>query len=416
MDVHRDFCEVALVEAGEVRSAGRIETTPETLELFAQSLGASDRVVLEVTGNAWEIARILERHVGEVLVVHPGDTGIRQARAKTDRLDARALAKLLAAGALDGLWMPDAKTRALRRRLARRSQLVRARTRAKNECHAVLVRRLIKKPAVSDLFGLAGRKWLREVELPTEERETVDGCLRQIEFLDQEIAEVEQQIARDALTSPQVKRLMTVPGVNVIVAATFLAAVGDIGRFPAQRQLVGYLGLDPRVRQSGSTPATHGRISKQGSSSARHALVEAAWSVVRQPGPLRAFYQRIRARRGHQVAVVAAARKLACLFWCMLTRGEDYAFQQPSLTRKKLRRLELTAGAPRYQGGRSVWSTNDAMRRAERDLARQAELAYQRTVADWDSTRGASATPGRASQSRHSGKQRGKASVPNPAL
>jgi transposase len=416
LDVHRDFCEVAIVEAGEVRSAGRIETTPATLELFAQSLGASDRVVLEVTGNAWEIARILEPHVGEVLVVHPGDTGIRQARAKTDRLDARALAKLLAAGSLDGLWMPDEQTRALRRRLARRSQLVRARTRAKNECHAVLVRRLIKKPAVSDLFGLAGREWLREVELPVEERETVDGCLRQIEFLDAEIAEVEKQIARDALISPQIKRLMTVPGVNVIVAATFLAAVGDVDRFPGQRQLVGYLGLDPRVRQSGSTPATHGRISKQGSASARHALVEASWSVVRQPGPLHAFYQRIRARRGHQVAVVAAARKLACLFWCMLTRNQDYAYQQPSLTRKKLRRLELTAGAPRYQGGRTVWSTNDAMRRAERELALQAERAYQRTVADWQSTWGASATPGHASQGRQTGKQRGKASVPNPAL
>ena len=124
LDVHRDFCEVAIVEAGEVRSAGRIETTPATLGLFAQSLCVSDRVVLEVTGNAWEIARILEPHVGEVLVVHPGDTGIRQARAKTDRLDARALAKLLAAGSLDGLWMPDERTRALRRRLARRSQLV----------------------------------------------------------------------------------------------------------------------------------------------------------------------------------------------------------------------------------------------------------------------------------------------------
>jgi transposase len=308
LDVHRDFCEVAIVEAGEVRSAGRIETTPATLELFAQSLGASDRVVLEVTGNAWEIARIIEPHVGEVLVVHPGDTGIRQARAKTDRLDARALAKLLAAGSLEGLWMPDEQTRALRRRLARRSQLVRARTRAKNECHAVLVRRLIKKPAVSDLFGLAGREWLREVELPVEERETVDWCLRQIEFLGAEIAEVEKQVAREGLTSPQIKRLMTVPGVNAIVAATFLAAVGDIGRFPGQRQLVGYLGLDPRVRQSGSTPATHGRISKQGSASARHALVEASWSVVRQPGPLRAFYQRIRARRGHQVAVVARAQ------------------------------------------------------------------------------------------------------------
>jgi transposase len=73
--------------------------------------------VLEVTGNAWEVARILEPHVGEVLVVHPGDTGIRQARAKSDRLDARALARLLAAGSLDGLWMPDEQTRALRRRL-----------------------------------------------------------------------------------------------------------------------------------------------------------------------------------------------------------------------------------------------------------------------------------------------------------
>jgi transposase len=417
LDVHRDFCEVALVEAGEVRSAGRIETTPATLELFAQSLCASDRVVLEVTGNAWEIARIIEPHVGQVLVVHPGDTGIRQARAKTDRLDARALAKLLAAGSLDGLWMPDERTRALRRRLARRSQLVRARTRAKNECHAVLVRRLITKPAVSDLFGLAGREWLREVELPVEERETVDGCLRQIEFLDQEIAEVEKQVARDALTSPQVKRLMTVPGVNAIVAATFLAAVGDVGRFPGQRQLVGYLGLDPRVRQSGSTPATHGRISKQGSASARHALVEASWSVVRQPGPLHAFYQRVRARRGHQVAVVAAARKLACLFWCMLTRGEDYAFAQPSLTRKKLRRLELQAGAKRGKVKPGLWAANDAMRRAERELARQAELAYRRTVADWQAQRkGAGATPGRASQSRQNGKQRGKASVPGPAL
>jgi transposase len=419
LDVHRDFCEVAIVEAGEVRSAGRIETTPAALELFAGSLGATDRVALEVTGNAWEIARIIEPHVGQVLVVHPGDTGIRQARAKTDRLDARALAKLLAAGSLDGLWLPDEQTRVLRRRLARRTQLVRARTRAKNECHAVLVRRLITKPAVSDLFGRAGRRWLREVELPVEERETVDGCLHQIDFLDEEIAAVERQVATDALGSPEIKRLMTVPGVNVIVAATFLAAVGEITRFRTPRQLVGYLGLDPRVRQSGSTPATHGRISKQGSASARHALVEAAWSVVRQPGPLHAFYQRIRARRGHQVAVVAAARKLACLFWCMLTRGEDYAFQQPSLTRKKLRRLELQAGAERGQVKPGTWAANTAMRQAERELARQAELAYQRTVADWraaTATKGASATPGRASQGRQSGKQRGKASVPDPAL
>jgi transposase len=396
LDVHRDFCEVALVEDGELRSAGRIATKPEALELFAQSLDLHDHVALEVTGNAWEIARILEPHVARVIVVSPSDTGIRQARAKTDRLDARALAKLLAAGQLDAVWCPDERIRAMRRRLARRAQLVRARTRAKNEIHAVLVRRLKGKPPVSDLFGVKGRQWLQELELPLEERETVDAALRQVEFLDAEIAAVEALIAAEALGWPEIKRLMTVPGVNVIVAATFMAAVGDVGRFPDRRKLTGYLGLDPRVRQSGVGPASHGRISKQGSASARHALVEASWSTVRQPGPIAGFYVRIKARRGHQVAIVAAARKLACLFWCLLTRGEDYAFAQPSLTKKKMRRLELTAGAPRYQGGRSVWSTNEAMRKGERELALQAQRADERTVADWQQ-KGAGATKGRAS-------------------
>jgi hypothetical protein len=89
LDIHLDFCEVAIAEAGEIRSAGRIPTTPDRIELFAQSLGPDDRVALEVTGNAWEIKRLLEPHVAEVIVVSPNDTGIRSARAKTDRLDAR---------------------------------------------------------------------------------------------------------------------------------------------------------------------------------------------------------------------------------------------------------------------------------------------------------------------------------------
>jgi transposase len=398
LDVHRDFCEVAIGDERGVRAAGRIKTAPEELELFAQSLDVHDHVALEVTGNAWEIARILEPHVARVIVVSPSDTGIRQARAKTDRLDARALCELLWAGRLDSVWMPDERVRAMRRRLSRRTQLVRARTRAKNEIHAALMRCLKGKPPMSDLFGVKGRAWLCEQQLPVAEQETVDTALRQVDFLDSEIAAVERLIAAEALSWPEVKRLMTVPGVNVIVAATFMAAVGDISRFGDRRKLTGYLGLDPRVRQSGSGPANHGRISKQGSSSARHALVEASWSTVRQPGPIAGFYSRVKARRGHSIAIVASARKLACLFWCLLTRGEDYAFAQPSLTKKKMRRLELQAGAPRYQGGRSVWSTNDAMRKAERELALQAQRAYERTVRDWQQKKGASATPGRASR------------------
>jgi transposase len=380
LDVHRDFCEVAIVAEGRLRSAGRIQTRPEALELFARSLAPEDWVALEVTGNAWAIARILEGHVARVIVVSPTDTGIRQAGAKTDRLDARTLAKLLWAGELDGVWTPGERVRVMRRRLARRAQLVRARSRVKNEIHAVLMRCLKDRPPASDLFGIKGRRWLADQQLAVCERETVDAGLRQVDFLDSEIAQVER----------------------LIVAATFMAAVGDIRRFGDRRKLTAYLGLDPKVRQSGAGPANHGHISKQGCNSARHALVEACWSTVRQPGPIAAFYQRIRARRGHSIAIVASARKLACLFWCLLSRGEDYAYAQPSLTAKKMRRLELQAGAPRRQGGRHVWSTNDAMRHAERALAEQAELAYKRNVADWQATRptkaGASATQGHASK------------------
>lgn len=275
LDVHRDFCEVAIVAEGRLRSPGRVAARPEALELFAQSLDPRDCVALEVTGNAWEIARILEPHVARVIVVSPSDTGIRQARAKTDRLDARTLAKLLWAGELESVWTPDERVRVMRRRLSRRAQLVRARSRAKNEIQAVLMRCLKDRPPASDLFGVKGRKWLAEQQLPVCERETVQSGVRQVDFLDSEIAEVEKLIAAEALSWPEIKRLMTVPGVNVIVAATFMAAVGDIRRFPDRRKLTAYLGLDPRVRQSGNAPAAHGHISKQGSSSARHALVEA---------------------------------------------------------------------------------------------------------------------------------------------
>jgi transposase len=399
LDVHRDFCVAAICEDGVIRSAGRVPATPEGIRALADSLVSSDRVALEVTGSCWEVARILEPHVNRVVVVSPDDTGITSARAKTDKLDARTLASLLWKGELEAVWMPDERCRILRRRLARREQLVHSRTRAKNEIHASLQRRLQGKPPCSDLFGVKGRQWLAGLELPLEERESVNAAMRHVEFVDAEIAAVEKLIAKQALSWPEIRRLMTVPGVNLICAASFIAAVGDPRRFLTPRHLVAYLGLDPRVKQSGEGPARSGRISKRGSPSARWALVEAAWSTVLQPGPLHAFYERTKNRRGHGKAVVATARKLAILFWCMLTRTEDYAHQQPSLTRKKLRRLEITAGARKNTGkAAGIWSTNELMRQAERELALQAEASYRRMVQDQQAgapTRkvGASATP-----------------------
>ena len=180
LDVHRDFCEIAICEQGRVRSGGRVATSPEGLQVLSNSLGPEDHVALEATGNALAIARALEGHAARVVVAARNELrAITEAKVKTDRRDARTLARLLAAGLLHGCWLPDEPTRALRRRLARRAQLVRQRTRAKNEVHAALMRNLKGRPPVSDAFGQAGRVWLAGLELPsTSAKPSMGACAR----------------------------------------------------------------------------------------------------------------------------------------------------------------------------------------------------------------------------------------------
>jgi transposase len=422
LDVHRDFCEVAISEGGRARSAGQVAARPAELALFAQSLGSDDRVVLEATGNALAIARVVAPHVAEVVLAHPKRLrAICEAKVKTDKVDARTLAELLAADLIPRVWIGDEQTRALRRRVSRRRQLVKQRTRLKNEAAAVLMRNLKERPPFTDAFGKAGRAWLERVELPIDERQTLEGCLRQLDFLAGELALVERAIAEVALASPEIQRLRTIPGIDVTTAATLVAVIGDVSRFPSSRHLVGYLGLHPRVRQSGSGPARHGHTSKEGSAAARHVLVEAAWAAARSPGPLRAFATRTAARRGRNVATVAVARKLCVLAWHLLTSGEDYAFQRPALVRRKLRQLELKTGAARAKrqaGVPAVWG-NKRDDDHERELARQAERAYERLVTDWQHARpkqGAGATPGRASRGPSSGQAARQDTAPRPAL
>ena len=201
-------------------------STPEGIRTLAESLLATDRVALEVTGSCWEVARILEPHVDRVVVVSPDDTGIASARAKTDKLDARTLASLLWKGELEAVWMPDERCRILRRRLARREQLVRARTRAKNEIHASLQRRLQGKPPCSDLFGVKGRQWLAGWSCRWRSASpSTPRCATSSSSTPRSRA-VEKLIAQQALSWPEIRRLMTVPGVNLICAASFIAAVG----------------------------------------------------------------------------------------------------------------------------------------------------------------------------------------------
>lgn len=197
---------------------------------------------------------------------------------------------------------------------------------------------------------------------------------------------LDRDIAQDALHNDAIRRLLTITGVNLAVAAELMAAIGSIDRFNSPLKLVSYFGLNPRVRQSGPGAAHHGRISKAGRSHARTMLVEAAWAAAKAPGPLRAFFIRIRARRGHQIAAVAVARKLATLCWHMLTKGEDYRWARPSLVAHKHRSMELAAGLPQKKGnkrGATYAYHVKELRHQEMQIAQQAEKSYEHFVAAW---------------------------------
>ncbi len=391
MDVHRSFAQIAVLEDGVCRDEGRIGVRPEELRAWAATLKCDDEIALEATTNSDAIATMLRPLVARVVVSNPRKTrAIAEAKVKTDKVDARILAQLLAADFLPETWVADDRTRMLRRLIMRRTHLVRQRTRLKNQVHAILSRNLVPTCPHADLFSKVGRRWLGRQELPADEWRSVEALVRQLDFHGDELAAVERDIAIEAIDDPIAARLMSVPGIDVIVAMSVVAAVGDFSRFPDPNSLVCYLGLNPKVRQSGNAAANHGRITKAGSAQARGMLVEAAFAASRTPGPLRAFYRRVKDRRGFQVATVAVARKLVVLCWHLVTKGEDYAFARPSLTAHKRRRLELAAGAQSRRGpvaGASHDYYIKQLRDAEKELVEHAERAYEVMVAHWQPRR-----------------------------
>ncbi len=404
MDIHRTFAEVVFWEEGKLRPAGRISMTRAGLEGFGRSLGKEDEVVIEATGNAMAVVRVLAPYVARVIVANPLQVkAIAHAHVKTDKIDAGVLASLRAADFLPEIWLPDADTERLRRLVARRNQVVRHRTRIKNEVHAILHAHLIPPCPHADLFGRLGRIWLGQQVIPDAGRPAIERHLRELDRLGEDLGVLDKEIAQAAIDDPAVKRLLTITGVNLIVAAGLIAAIGDVRRFPDPQKLVSYVGLNPRVRQSGLGLAQHGRISKRGRSHARAMLVEAAWAASKAPGPLRAFFLRIRARRGHQIAAVAVARKLAVLCWHLLSKDVDYQWARPALVANKVRAMELQAGQPVRKGNQrgAAYAYNiKELRDREIDLARHAEKIYEQFVSKWQRRGNAKQRTGAAIEER----------------
>lgn len=387
MDIHRVAAEVVSLCDGELKRLGRIPMRRDELEAFAQKeLTHDDHVIVEATGNAAAVVEVLTPFVDRVVIANPKQVRmIAHAKIKTDAIDAAVLAKLYATGFLPEVWVPDQRTLALRRQVARRTQLVRQRVRLKNLIQSILHTHLVPPCPHGNLVGLSGRKWLAKQAVPEDERIAINRHLGQIDLIEGALKTVEADIANEAMSDPVVRRLMTLPGVDMTVASGVAAAVGDIRRFSDPQKLVSYLGLNPSVRQSGEGPAFHGRITKQGRGQARGMLVEAAWAAARSPGPLRAFFARIAARRGKHIAAVATARKLAMIVWHMLTKETDYIWVRPALLARKLRTVELRAGYPAEHAKRgAAYDDNIPEKRAEeRSRVEVAEKDYERFTARW---------------------------------
>jgi transposase len=360
LDVHKRVVEACIVDqAGKVVHRERFALCRRTLETFATKIvQPADHMALEATTNCWAVADALSPHVARVVVSNPLATkAIAQAKVKTDKVDAHVLAQLLRCDFLPEVWQPDEATRRLRELTSRRSALISQRTMMRNRIHSVLAMRLVQEP--SRLFKPAGLAWLGTVELDDQARFLVDSDLRQLEFLQKEIDTLDAELARRGHASQHVKLLMTLPSVDVTTAEAVLAAWGDVKRFPDADHAASYLGLVPSTKQS-AAHCYHGPITKQGNSQARWMLIEAAQHLDKHPGPLGHFFRRLAKKKNRNVAVVAAARKLAMIGWQMLIKNEPYRYAVPRSTETKLVRLRVKAtGVCRKRGlakGQKPWA------------------------------------------------------------
>jgi transposase len=339
-DVHKEFIQVcALDKDGETRRDFRVGGTAAAIEKFARGLDRADEVVLEATFHSWAIVQILSRHVERVVVADPAQLkAIANARIKTDKVDAHILAQLLRLDFLPEVELPTDGAWALRQLMAHRRQLRRQSVAAKNTIHAVLNRSLQRYPG-KFLFSEKGFRWLAELELPAAERMVLDHQAALLREVQAHLQALDRVLLEQARLHPDAKLLVTIPGVDVVVAIGFLAATDSIDRFPSPQKLAAYFGLVPRVRQSVGRPR-FGHITKAGSRNARWLAIEAAHTIARSSSPMAATYHRIRRRKGHQVAVTALARKLVVVVWHVLTTQQPYRYAAPERTRLKLRRLQ----------------------------------------------------------------------------
>ena len=340
IDVGKARCRAALMsQKGDIESEFFFENNSRGISNLVSALTDEDKVVMESTGNLWlNIYDALDHRNISVVLANPLKTkAIASAKVKTDKVDARILAHLLRSDLVAESYVPPRDVREMRALVRHRLSLVKMRTMVKNKAHAISDR-YGYRCEYSDMFGKAGMEWLRTLEFAELDWLMLENHLSLIESINAQMKRVDEAIRKKASQDEDIHLLLSLTGIDVYTALLLRSEMGPITRFPDYKKLVSWAGLAPSVHQSGNVEY-HGAITKRGSSLLRWAMVEAARTAVQRDERLRAFYERVRAKRGDQKAAVAVACKMLKIVWFMLTRRETYGNANGRLYGEKLKKI-----------------------------------------------------------------------------
>jgi transposase len=320
----------SLLESGERYRRGEVPADADGLRGLVRRVGDAGEPVLAVIESMSGARFVHDRLELAGWDVRIADAyrarGLAPLACKTDKIDCWVLAELARRDLIPEVWLPDPAVRAERERARFRLHLVKHRRSLKNRVHAILFQHGVPNPS-SDLFGAGGRRLLARVRLPEPWASTVTASLALIDTLSEQIDACERELRRLGGDHPYIPLLTTCPGIAWILGYTIAAEIGDIGRFPTPRKLVGYTGLTPRVEQSGERDR-RGPLRKNGPHYLRWALIEAAHTAGRDPR-YRPIVERMRARhgkkRGSKIAAIEIGRRLSEAIWHMLTHERPFA-------------------------------------------------------------------------------------------
>ena len=319
VDLHRHRSVLVQVdEAGETLATTHMENDPAVLAAELTRMGEHPDVVLEACYGWYWAADVAAECGATVHLAHPLGNNWGNRRVKNDERDAADLVDLLRLGRLAEAWVAPPELRELRELVRYRAKLVHLRTSCKAQVHAVLAKEGVRVTA-TDLFGPSGRVFLDECGIGETYAVRVTSLLKILEVLDWEIDRLAERIAVWLADDAGYWAIQAIPGIGPVLAAVFVAEIGDIGRFPSARHLCSWAGLTPTHHES-DTKVRRGHITKQGSRLVRWAAVEAA-ARQQHPNPISDHRRRVGDRRGKNVGRVAAARKLLTLVFYGLRDG-----------------------------------------------------------------------------------------------